>query len=157
MISLMTSMTMMVLSPGYLVRFLFHYLTIMLVVSVDYFRLVESLKYFHLVESLEYFHLVKSLEYFHLVDSMKYFDLVESMEYFDLVKSFEYFLAQKYFSFKLRNFDIVALCFYLAHSYLRNFHNTKPRRDLVGVIHQPFCSGNRGEDRIDFVRCVDGR
>ena len=69
MIYLMMSLMMMVLGPGYLVRALFHFLKIPLVVSVDYFHLVESLEYFHLVESLEYFHLVESTEYFHLIES----------------------------------------------------------------------------------------
>ena len=55
-ISLMTSLTMMILGPGYLVRAIFHYLKILLVMSVDYFHLVESLEIFHLVKSLEYFH-----------------------------------------------------------------------------------------------------
>ena len=32
-----------------------------------------------------------------------------------------------------------------------------PRRKPVGVICQPFCSGNGGEDGIEFVRYVDGR
>ena len=40
---LMTSLTMVVLGPGYLVRALFHFLKITLVVSVDYFNLVGSL------------------------------------------------------------------------------------------------------------------
>ena len=62
MISSMTSMTMMVLGPGYLVRALSHFLIILLVVPVDNFNLVQSLEYFHLVDSMEYFHLVKSLE-----------------------------------------------------------------------------------------------
>ena len=62
MISLMTSLTMMVLGPSYLVHDLFHFMKILLVVSVDYFYFVNSLEYFHLVESLEYFHLVESLE-----------------------------------------------------------------------------------------------
>ena len=76
MIYVMTSLTMMVLGLGYLVRALFHFLKIMLVVSEEYFHLVESLEYFDLVESLEYF------------------DMVESFEYFDLVESFEYFLVE---------------------------------------------------------------
>ena len=59
---------MMVLGPGYLVRARFHFLKILLVVSLDYFHLVESLEYFHLVESLEYFHLAESMEYFHPVE-----------------------------------------------------------------------------------------
>ena len=50
----------MVLGLVYLVRALFQFLTIPLVVSVDYFHLVESLEYFHLVHSVEYFHLVES-------------------------------------------------------------------------------------------------
>ena len=73
MMSLVTSLEMMVLGPGCLVRALFNFLTILLAVSVDYFHLVESLEYFHLVESLNYFHLVESLEYFHLVESLEYF------------------------------------------------------------------------------------
>ena len=60
MISSMTSLAMMVLGLGYLVRALFYFLKIPLVVSVNYFHLVESMEYFHLAESFEYFHLVKS-------------------------------------------------------------------------------------------------
>ena len=79
----------MVLGPGYLVRALFHFLKILLVVSVEYFYLVESMEYFHLFESFEYFLLVDSnIAKSNLVDS----DLVES----DLVESIEYFPAQKY-------------------------------------------------------------
>ena len=83
MVSLMTSLTMMVLGPGYLVRALFHFLKFLLFVSVDFFNLVESLEYFYLVESLEYFNLVESMEYFHLVESnIVESNLVESIEYF---------------------------------------------------------------------------
>ena len=60
-------------------------------------------------------------------------------------------------SFKLRIFNIVAVCLYLAYSSLRNFCNTMHRREPAGVIRQPFRSGNRGEDGIEFVCCVDGR
>ena len=60
MISSMKSLTMMVLGPGCLVRALFHFLKILLVVSVNYFHLVESLEYFHLVESLEYLFILSS-------------------------------------------------------------------------------------------------
>ena len=88
MISLMTSLTIVVLGPGYLVRAIFHFLKNPLVVSVDYF---------HLVEWMEYFDLVESFEYFDLVESFEYFDMVESFEYFDLVNSFKYFPAQKHF------------------------------------------------------------
>ena len=55
MISLITSLTMMVLGLGYLVRALFYFLKIPLVVSVNYIYLVESMEYFQLVESFEYF------------------------------------------------------------------------------------------------------
>ena len=82
MIYSMKSLTMMVLGPGYLVRALFDFLKILLVMSVDYFHLVETLEYFHLVQSLEYFDLVQSMEYFHLVESLEYFDLVKSLQYF---------------------------------------------------------------------------
>ena len=44
--SLMMSLTIMILGPGYLVRAIFHYLKIPLVMSVDYFHLVESLENF---------------------------------------------------------------------------------------------------------------
>ena len=81
---------MMVLSPGYLVHALFHFLEIPLVVSVDYFHLFESLEYFHLVESMEYSHLVMS----NLVKS----NIVES----NLVESIEYFPPKQIPSFKLR-------------------------------------------------------
>ena len=87
MIYLMTSLMMIVLGPGYLVRALFHFLKNMLVMSVDYFHFVKSLEYFHLVESLEYSHLVESMEYIHLVKS----NLAKS----NLVESVEYFPAQK--------------------------------------------------------------
>ena len=43
MISSMRIPTMMVLGQGYLVNALFHFLKILLVVSVDYFHLVKSL------------------------------------------------------------------------------------------------------------------
>ena len=32
-----------------------------------------------------------------------------------------------------------------------------PRLEIVGVIHQTFCSGSRGEGRIEFGCCVDSR
>ena len=32
-----------------------------------------------------------------------------------------------------------------------------PRRDTARVIRKPFRYGNRGEDGIEFVRCVDGQ
>ena len=128
--------------------FPFSFSKILLVVSVDYF---------YLVESLEYFYLVESLEYFYLVDSMEYFDLFESLEYFDLIESFEYFSAKIISSFKLRIFNKVTVWLYLAHSSLLNFCNTMPRRDPVGVIRQPFHSGNGGEYRIEFFRFVDGQ
>ena len=52
----MTSLTMMVLGPGYLVRALFHFpLKILLVMSVEYCPLVMSVEYFKLVVSVEYF------------------------------------------------------------------------------------------------------
>ena len=60
-------------------------------------------------------------------------------------------------SFKLRIFNIVAVCLYLAQSSLCNFHNTMPRREPVRMIRKLFQSGNRGEDIIMFVRCVDVR
>ena len=64
MVYLMTSLTMMVLGLGHLVRALFHFpLKILLVVSVEYFTLVVSVEYFLLVMSAEYFPLVLSLEY----------------------------------------------------------------------------------------------
>ena len=88
MISSMTSLTMIVLGPGYLVRALFHFMNIPLVVSVGHFHLVESLEYFHLVGSLENFHLAQSMEYFHPVES----NPVES----NLVESIEYFPPQKH-------------------------------------------------------------
>ena len=89
MISLMTSPTMMVLGPGFLVHAPFNFLTVLLVVSVDYFHSVESMEYFNLVKSFEYFHLVES----NLVESnMIKSNLVESI----LVKSIEYFPAQKH-------------------------------------------------------------
>ena len=58
--SLMTSLTMMVMGPGHLVRAIFHFLLkILLVVSVAQNPLVVSLDYFLLVMSVEYFHLVE--------------------------------------------------------------------------------------------------
>ena len=109
---------------------------------------------FHLVKSWEYFHVVKSLEYFHLVKSTRYFYLVESMEYFDLVESFEYFLAQTISSFKLRIFNIVSVCLYLAHSSLQNFYNKIPIRKPVGAICQPSSSGSGADDKLEFICCV---
>ena len=79
------------------------------------------------------------------------------MIYFDLVESFEYFPAQKCSSFKLRFFNIVAVCLYLTLSYLCNFHNTMTICNPVGVIHQPFRSGNGDKYGIEFVRYVVGR
>ena len=90
MISSMTIPTMMVLGSGFLVRALFHFLIILLVVSVDDFHLVESMEYFHLVQS----NLVRS----NLVESNIFesilveSNLVES----NLVESIEYFPAQKH-------------------------------------------------------------
>ena len=60
-------------------------------------------------------------------------------------------------SFKLRIFNIVAVCLYLAHFYLCNFCNTTPRRDPMGVIHQSSSSDSRGKDGVDFISCVRGR
>ena len=51
---------MMVLVPGYMVRALFHFLIIILVVSVEYFHLIEPCDFFDLVGSFEYFDLVES-------------------------------------------------------------------------------------------------
>ena len=60
--SLMTSLTMMVLGPGHLVRALFHFpLKILLVVSVAQNPLVMSVDHFDLVESLKYLDLVESM------------------------------------------------------------------------------------------------
>ena len=53
MIYLMKSLTMMVLGLGYLVRAIFHFLKIPLVMSVEYFHLVESLEYLNLVKTVE--------------------------------------------------------------------------------------------------------
>ena len=84
----MTSLTMMGLCLGHLVRALFHFtLENPLVVSVS-----QSVK------------LVKSQKYFpKLVESQKYFSkLVESQKYFPkLVESQKYFPAQNFHSFKL--------------------------------------------------------
>ena len=121
----MTSLTMMVLVLGYLVRALFRFLKILSVVAVDYFHLVEPLEY-----------LVESLEYFYLVNSMEYSYLVESFEYFDLVESFEKFPVKNISSFRLRILNIVAVCLYLVHYYLCKTHNTMTRCDPVGVIYQ---------------------
>ena len=79
------------------------------------------------------------------------------MEYFDLVESIEYLPAQNISSFKLRIFNIVSVCFYLAHYPLRNFCNTMSRREPVGVIRQPSSSGSGGEDGLEFIRCVGRR
>ena len=52
----MTSLTMMVLGPGHMVRALFHFpLKILLVLSVAQNPLVVSVDYFVLVMSVEYF------------------------------------------------------------------------------------------------------
>ena len=32
-----------------------------------------------------------------------------------------------------------------------------PRREPVGVTHQTSSSSSRGEDRVEFIRCVGGR
>ena len=59
--SLMTSLKMMVMGPGHLVRALFHFpLKIPLVVSVEYSPLVVSVEYLPLVVSVEYYKWVKS-------------------------------------------------------------------------------------------------
>ena len=128
---------MMVMGPVYLVRALFHFLEVPLVVSLDNFYLVDSLEYFHLVESLEYFHLVESIEYFHLVES-------------NLVESIEYFPAQKHSQFQTQNFNIFSVCLLLDHSICCNFLNTIPRRDPVRVIRQPFRSGNGGNTELSL-------
>ena len=62
--SSMTSLTMMVLGLGHLVRALFHFLKFLLVVAVAQNPLVVSVAQNPLVVSVDYFHLVKSLEYF---------------------------------------------------------------------------------------------
>ena len=63
--SLTTSLTMMVLGPGHLVRALYHFpLIITLVVSVEYFQLIESQN--PLVVSVDYFQLVMSVDYLKL-------------------------------------------------------------------------------------------
>ena len=62
--SLMTSLTMIGLGPGHLVRALSYYLKILLVVWVEYFQLVESQKCFQLVESQKYFQVVESQKYY---------------------------------------------------------------------------------------------
>ena len=49
---------------------------------------------------------------------MEYFQFVESQNYFELVESQNYYPAQNIHSFKLRIFNTVAVCLYLAHSYL---------------------------------------
>ena len=61
------------------------------------------------------------------------------------------------YSFKPRTFNIVAVYLYLAHSSLYNFCNTMPRREPVVAICQPSCSGSRGEDGVEFIRCVGGQ
>ena len=58
-------------------------------------------------------------------------------------------------SFKLRIFNIVTVCLYLAHSSLCNFHDTMPRSKPFGVIRQAFRYGNGGEDGLEFVCPVD--
>ena len=67
------------------------------------------------------------------------------------------FPPKKIHSFKLRISDIVNVCLYLAHSYLRNLWNTVPRRKPIGAIYQPSRSSSRGKDRFEFIRCVGGR
>ena len=60
-------------------------------------------------------------------------------------------------SFKLIIFNVVSVCLCLAHSVRCNFRNTMPIHEPVGVIRQPFSSGNGGEGGIEFVCCVEGR
>ena len=69
----------------------------------------------------------------------------------------KYFPLKNIHSFKLRIFNIVAVRIFLAHSSLRNLCNTMPRREKVGVICQPFSSGNRDEYGVEFICCVGGR
>ena len=124
-ISLVTSLTMMVLGLGYLVRAFFHFLKITFVVSVEYFHLVESMEYFHSVKSFEYFLLVKS-------------NIVES----NLVKSIEYSPLKKNPSFKLRIFSILSLCLCLAHSIHCNNRNTMASRKPVCLLSWQWRAAN---------------
>ena len=78
------------------------------------------------------------------------------LEYFDLVKSIEYFLLKNISCFKLRIFNIVSVCLYLAHASLRNFCNTMPRHEPFGVIRQPSSSGSGADDGLEFIHCVGG-
>ena len=105
------SLTMMVLGPGHLVCALFHFpLKTPFVLSVSQIPLVVSVDYLSLVVLVEYFQLVVSQKYF----SLKNFGI-----------------------FKLRNFNIVAVCFCLALSFHRNFFNTMPRHETAGAIRKP--------------------
>ena len=60
-------------------------------------------------------------------------------------------------SFKLRIFNIVAVCLYLVHYSLRNFRNAIPIRKSVGVISQPSRSGIGADYGLEFIHCVGGR
>ena len=80
--SLMTSLSMMVMRPGDMVRALFHLpLKIPLVVWVAQNPLVMWVAQNPLVVSVEYFQLVASVEYFLLVVSVDYFPFIVSVEY----------------------------------------------------------------------------
>ena len=135
MISLMTSLTMMVLGLGYLVRALFHFLKIPLVVSLDYFYLVESLEYLHLFQ---------------------YWNILIWSSYLNI------FLLKTIHSINFIIFTLVYVCLYLAHSSLRNFFNIMLIRELCGVIRQLSSSGSRANDHLSCQpvrrnRCVHNR
>ena len=79
--SVMTSLKMMVLVPGHLVRALFRFsMKILLIVSVSQNPLFVSVDYFPLLVSVNYFQLIKSQN--PLVVSVEYFPFVVSVEYF---------------------------------------------------------------------------
>ena len=94
-----------------------------------------------------------------LVESQKYFaKLVESQKYFaKLVESQKGFPAKTFHSFKLIFKNIVAVRFFLAHYFHRNFLNIMPRHEPVGVIRQTFNSGSGADDGLEFIRCIGGR
>ena len=52
---------------------------------------------------------------------------------------------------------MVSACLCLAQAVPCNFCNNMSRRESFRATHKTFLYDNRGEDGIEFVRCVDGR
>ena len=122
----MTNLKMMGLGPGHLVHTLFHFMTILLVVSVAQIPLVVSVSQILLVVWAEYFLLVVWVDEILMVVWVEHSQLVESQNYFP---------AQKLWWFQIQIFlNIVAERFRLANSPHRNFLATMTIYEQVGFI-----------------------